>query len=75
MTERVLEVNRAFSANDCPYQDPGALPHARSECRAVGAKQIRAWLASHVIHVGGHRPPLQFRPIENCIDFFARCKR
>jgi hypothetical protein len=38
MTEPVLEVNRAFSANDLFLPEPGALPQAGSEYRAVGAK-------------------------------------
>src|SRR5207249_10794812 len=38
--ERVLEVNRAFSACAWDAINPGALPQAGAECRAFGAKQI-----------------------------------
>jgi len=38
--ERVLEVNRAFSACAWDAINPGALPQAGAECRAFGAKHI-----------------------------------
>src|SRR5437667_10330114 len=38
--ERVLEVNRAFSACAWNGINPGALPQAGAECRAFGAKHI-----------------------------------
>ena len=42
MIKRVLEVNRAFSANEFFLtKTPGALPQAIGECCAFGAKQIR----------------------------------
>jgi hypothetical protein len=37
--ERVPQVNRAFSAGAWGLANPGALPQARCECCAFGAKQ------------------------------------